>query len=359
MANRLFTSSSKWPKAFLLSLVMIFAIEAAISTAPAWLPGWWAEVLPYSRPGASALRFTAKTEISLDWPDKILIMGSSQAKEDLDGVLMEKALAQSGYPGLKVVNVAVGGGMWPELYMQLDRIGRPRILVVSVAWYGLYIGPTFIGMKNYTFSWDRMMRFSRIYGTQAFWRDGKALILFTGLRTLFPSLRYFQVLTESPGSTRVLFGKWFEPRPALLETSYTMSMPRQYYLSLLRQGWSTRRDFNPPQYRKLNQRIAESFVREVKSRGIQLVFLDLPTHPAQAVLEGDIYPWRKDYQNFMTRLAKRYSVTYAPFEKLSFVSEENFADFMHLNLNGRKEMTIWVTENLIFPILKNLPPQKK
>jgi hypothetical protein len=100
----------------------------------------------------------------------------------------------------------------------------------------------------------------------------------------------------------------------------------------------------------MNEKLFTLFAEEVKTRGIDLIVVDGPTHP----MIKEFYKKESElaYNYFFKARAKRFGFVYLGRDDLPDFNSKDFIDFTHLNNTGRIKFTRFI-ENYLSKNLLN------
>ncbi len=263
-------------------------------------------------------------------PYAILLMGSSQTREDYDTSIMNTSLTKS-----KAVNLGVSGGDFIDLFLLSKKIIslRPSAVVYT----------TFVGniTKDYNvkpvgldFSdlVTLMGSDSRCSFLGCLWKH-RVDIERAFVEQLLPSFQYRNSLA-STFFALLNHNKLSEPPVAASETS-------SYFTQQLNNP-EIRYSTTPSTF--LEEKAVTLFLNRMRENNIPVIFVAGPTYPGFEVFvdSGALAA----YQKFLTRLFQGNNLLYIALDKEPNFLKSDFADFTHLNEFGRKKMSVFISQLL-------------
>ncbi|MBU0679588.1 MAG: hypothetical protein KJ626_15915 [Verrucomicrobia bacterium] len=336
------SNSRRWPKGLLLGL-LILAIGQPLLLK--W-PVLWEQLYRFSMPfNDDPLRVEAVSRLARAHHParRVLIVGSSQAREDFDIKRLNGELESD---GIEVLNVGMSGGGPPiDMYMMMDEfIELEPDLIVYMPYFGSFYQSKYDYLKFRYYFDPRILPWLKKYVGYEDLLEKKEVVYDLAVSRVFPLYRYrefiqrglMNLLTDiSQGSVRQEAVRY-----ALTEI-WTPERFEEYFKEGM-DPW-----YEETSYTALNRDLFGAFAENLKEQGVTLLVIDGPSHAILERTYTDDLPGRHD--RFLRDEAARLGYAYISLADMQPFTVEDFADFTHLNERGRQKLTTVLLDYLRGP----------
>ncbi|MCB4790813.1 MAG: hypothetical protein LHV68_02895 [Elusimicrobia bacterium] len=323
----------KVPVAFIASLAVLITLELAVRANPVF----WKYCYYFSNVKENdSIRFEAQIKtIPVKGAEKrLLIAGSSQAREGLDIDEINKTLKTINY---SAYNLGISGDGHPlEMFMLANKmISRKPSVIIYMPFIASFYGEYDYSKMKYYFSPNILPFFYKYLGLRQLYR--LRLYLREDL------LGELSVLYKYRDSIKPIFRNMLkhylkkEIRTGPQKFAYTKNMPETYFTETI---CNVKAKFKPGEVTELDKEVFEKFAEKVVSNNIKLIVIDGPANP----LIKKCYDNSLDalYSGFISEESQKVGFTYIQEKELPKFNEDEFIDFSHLNAKGREKFTSYL-----------------
>ena len=330
-------SSRKLPWACVVAAVLLVAIQFGLAR---W-PGAWIYLYRNSSPKLDdGLRFAAVANAIDPEERKVLVLGASQARENVDVYQLDRAFKGE---GVRFYNLGISQGQAADFFMtrQLVLDARPDF-IVFVGDLNIFSSPYMMSKLRLYFQPEIVPRWIRGLGWRAVWELRKP-ILNAAVGYLSPAYRFRESLgriAREEIAIRLLNRK----REPFRRFAYSDDRrDEEIYEELdekMRRG--KLEDVAGPAEIAMNEAMFEETIAEFRRAGIPMVAVDAPYFgDAKTSYFRDVYA---AYDAFMKRLAATYGFPYYSDAEMPRFDRTDFFDHTHLNREGRRKFTAFIRE---------------
>lgn len=330
MSSSTFNSKSVL-KAYGLAALLVAAVHVWIT----YSDSVWSELYRYSLPVRDdALRVEARLRLASNGDERsnIVLMGSSQAREDFDVEYLNQRFQSRN----QFINLGVSGQGSPiEMYMLTPRVidAKPGLVIympfIGSLYYpyafgnfAVYFDPNILPLMNTIYGWPELLDHSKAI---AWGYLGRASIL----------IRYRTSIQHMLSDAVV---RWITDAPpkAARTFAYHKRKPESHFRKMI-EKYRSRPRYHDHRYRALNEAAFHKMAMTLEEQGIPLLVVEGPVHP---VIRRFYDPALDDqFREFMTSAADTHGFTYLPASELPRFGDDNFNDITHLNAGGRARLT--------------------
>lgn len=303
---------------------------------------------PYNFPSFASDRLDQELQLYLQYlrthgkPD-ILVMGSSRSLQGIDPAAMEAALAEQGYPGLKVYNFGINGATAQVMNLLVQEILTPEQLPKLIIW----------GDGSRAFNEGRPDRtYQQILTSPGYQR------LAQGDRPIPARTTDWEIPTFVTTANKELSGS---VAAAMAETPIQTDLTPQGFQVVME-------EYNPALYFQRFPRVPGSYDGDylnfslaggqtsatvnlanfAKQHGITLVFVNLPL--TQDYLDPIRRTYESQFQRHMWQLANQQGFMFRDLSQVpELMKNSYFADPSHINHQGARAVAVHLAQDQTIP----------
>lgn len=281
-----------------------------------------------------------ESDLALLSPDpakkKILLIGSSITREDID---VDRLNAELGERGWEFHELGFDNGQPIDLAAIRERVAaiRPAAVVYlphSDSFYGNYD----FKKLRYWFSLELMPRLPVDIGWKAAFSErehlvrgllGKASFLYryNGEISSYLEEEFFRLKARAQGAAAA--------PPEFRRFQYPKDEPPSYFEEKVQR--CRKEGFIVTRYTALQRKAFSEFASRLRARKIPFIVIDAPKHPR--AIECITPEYQSQYESFLAEESDELGFVFLRAQRLPRFSSEHFADFFHLNERGRRVMT--------------------
>ncbi len=267
-------------------------------------------------------------------PARVFLVGSSQTREGIDVGMLNERL---GGGGVKLYNLGISGAQGLDMLMLAPRLieHRPAAMVWVPSIHTFYFSYDTSKIKMVfdpvlTPGWVRHHELARL------WRERDTLIeAYLGLA--FPIYRYRDQMAR-------ISLAWMQqvafhgPQPLEPQSLYKFKPGQMRDERYFARYGKVKDMFKSDEWTQWHQESFLDFARLVSEAGIRLIVIDAPIHP----MTRNTYDHQridKELHDLLRENAERIGYSYYSADQLPPFEEAEYADFLHLNVNGRNRLT--------------------
>ncbi len=274
-------------------------------------------------------------------PTRVFLVGSSQTREGIDADRLNEHL---GPEGVRIYNLGLSGAQGIDMYMLAERFiaERPDAMLIAPSIHSFYFSYDLTKLPL-VFAPEEAAAWARNYGLRDLWSRRESFIS-SGLSVPFPLYRHRDAMSDIilKETESLVFRQPIEPPPFSL---YKFPIGFMHDESYFRKYGAMPDMFKIDEFTPRHQEHFRWFAENVVEAGIKLIVLDAPVHRATRKVY-DVAKIDRDMRDFFTNSAREIGFSYYPIESLPPFTDDEFADFLHLNYRGRDKFTAAIEEIL-------------
>lgn len=322
---------------FIVTVALLVAVQFGFARST----GIWTYLYRNSSPKLDdGLRFAAVANAIDKKGRKVLVLGASQARENVDVYQLDRAFKDE---KLRFYNLGISHGQTADFFMtrQLVLDAKPDY-IVFVGDLNIFSSPYMMDKLRLYFQPEIVPRWIEGLGWRAVWELRKPILnAFVGY--LSPAYRFRESLgriVQEEIAIRLLGKK----REAFRRFAYSADKKNDDIYEDLDEQMQNEKleEVATPAEIAMNEAMFDEVVGDFCRAGIPMVAIDAPYFEhAKTSYFRDVYV---AYDAFMRRLAAKYGFPYYSEAEMPHFSREDFFDHTHLNRDGRRKFTAFVQE---------------
>jgi len=325
------------PYAFIVALVFVFVSQQMfVHSADVW-----AYLYRNSSPKLDdALRFAAIANGVDKSRNKILILGASQARENIDAWSLSQMFKKE---GVTFYNLGISQGQAIDFFMTKKLVlGTNPDSIIFIGDLNMFSSPYMFTKLRLYFNPDIMHYWIYDLGWRYVWRH-REYILHSLIGYAFPAYRYRESIGKILRQELIIHILRKKRKPFHRYAYYDRKTSNEIYRKLegrIHTKYAEKYVIARPAEKAMNEMLFETFIRDVNDAHIPIVTIDAPYfEDAKQTYFKSIY---YDYDSFMRSLAEKYHYRYYSNLEVPHLAKEDFFDHTHLNAHGREDFTKFV-----------------
>jgi len=266
--------------------------------------------------------------------DKIFIIGASQAREDFDVDEINREIEPY---NMEVFNLGISAGQPIDMVMLKDKFlsYKPKAFI-----YVTYLGDFYTKFKytkmKYYFNPAILPYFAKNMGYRVFVENFPH---FVDSFLSMPSVIYkYREPLKRIIDTRIKYFLKKETRAAPLQFKYDRSLSKLYFMrEILLYRQTQKSYFDEAPATGFNMLMFDKFIGEMIGSGQDMTVLKAPTHPLFKLTYNPVH--NAPFEGFLKEEHSKYGYDYLDFDAMKIFNQEDFIDFVHLNVDGRAKLT--------------------
>lgn len=337
-------NSKRIPLAFISSVVLFFIVQAVLVGSRQF----WRFCYFYSYPSSGdKLRMEANLRlIAHDQTQrKVFILGSSEAREDIDVDLLNKFLKDAGF-GFYNFGLSGYGSPFEMLYVMNKALRYRPDVIVYMPYIGSFFPDTDFELKNIMRSYfhpSQLTFLSKYFGLDFDILPDIVVIeldyVWGRVSPLYQYREQVQMILNAALRNKLGIEKRSEP----LRFAYTQNQHPTYFIAqiLKEKGGKFQRNT----FTQLNQELMIRMISDLRKKGVDFIVLSGPPNPLmQKTFPREL---NEEYQSFLAAQSAKDGFVFVPETQLPQFSVREFIDFTHLNAVGRTRFTMFLAENIL------------
>ncbi|MEA1929218.1 MAG: hypothetical protein U9N73_13510 [Candidatus Auribacterota bacterium] len=335
-----FTSNfKKYPFILLAGILVFFVTQGIIGK----FNSFWEFCYSYSKPRQDdPIRLAIKLKEMPAAQNKVFLTGSSQTREGFDVKYLNERFEKD---NLRFYNLGISGDGPPiDMFMLKEKFFRkdPDIII-----YMPYVGSFY---KDYDFKKMQYYFNPAILPYIIKYLGVKTLIENTGnlIDGLIGEVSFFYKYRSSFRSilTNYIYYRGEFNKDSRLSSYAVEDKPGSYYINKIEVAKKNNfpDKYYLSSYTELNKYLFIKYAKEIIDKKILFIVINSPTQP----LIGSFYDNNIDslLDNFLSVSAANLGFIYLSKQELPKFTEDDFADFTHLNSSGRRKLTSFLERYL-------------